>query len=211
MLEASESASVAMIDATFAAKLELESVMPVSAALREPTERRRRIDDGERRTRVPVWIARHEGVATAGLSGRRTHGILEVGPSERERPSHDVIVDLSDGEDADETFDALAGERCVTSLLEQIKNRRDAVSRDHPLALSAFNRCPQCCSDIGIGPTIENDVEEDVQIEQKTLHRYFRLRCRRCASAGTLRPAPRSSRRTGGWSSVLGGFDNRSR
>ena len=59
--------------------------------------------------------------------------------------------------------------------------------------------------------TIEDDVEEDVEIEQETLHRYFRLRCRRCASAGTPRAAPRSMRRTGVSSSDLGGFDNRSR
>ena len=105
----------------------------------------------------------------------------------------------------------LAGERRVTSLLEQIENRRHAVSGDQTLAFSAFDRCSQSRRDIGIRRTIENHVEEDVEIEQKTLHRYFRLRYRRCASAGTPRAAPRSIRSTGVWSSALGGFDSRSR
>lgn len=78
----------------------LDEPPAVTLFLREPTERRRRIDDGERCIGVAVWIARHEGVATAGLSGGRADGILEVRPGERERPSHNVIVDLSDGEDA---------------------------------------------------------------------------------------------------------------
>jgi hypothetical protein len=47
--------------------------------------------------------------------------------------------------------------------------------------------------------------------QQETLHRYFRLRRRRCALAGTPRAAPRSIRRTGVWSSDFGGFDKRSR
>ena len=38
---------------------------------------------------------------------------------------------------------------------------------------------------------------KDVQIEQEAFHRYFRLRCRRCASAGTPRATPRSIRSTG--------------
>ena len=109
-----------------------------------------------------LWIARHEGIASAGLGSGRANGILEVRPGERERPSHNVIVDLRDGEDADETFDALAGKCRITSLLEQIENRRDAVSGDHTVTLSAFDRCPQSCRDIGIGRTIENHVEEDV-------------------------------------------------
>jgi hypothetical protein len=144
--------------------------------VREPTERGRRIDHGKRCIGVPLWIARHQGVASASLGSGRANSILEVRPGERERPSHNVFVDLRDGKDADETFDALAGKCRITSLLEQIENRRDAVSGDHTMALSAFDRCPQSCRDIGIGRTIENHVEKDVQIEQKTLHRYFRLR-----------------------------------
>jgi hypothetical protein len=33
----------------------------------------------------------------------------------------DGVIDRSDGEDVHETFHALAGERCVTSLLEQLE------------------------------------------------------------------------------------------
>ena len=145
-------------------------------SVREPTQRRRRIDHRERCIGVPLWIARHQGVASASLGSGRADGILEVRPGERERPSHNVVVDLRDGEDADETFDALTGKCRITSLLEQIENRRNTVSGDHTVALSPFDRCPQGCCDIGIGRTIENHVEKDVEIEQKTLHRYFRLR-----------------------------------
>ena len=62
--------------------------------------------------------------------------------SQRERASDDVVVDRCDGEDANETPHALAGERRVTSLLEEIENRRDAVGGDHAVALSAFDRRP---------------------------------------------------------------------
>ena len=132
--------------------------------LREPTERRRRVDYRERWLGVPVWIACHKGIATAGFGGRRADGILEIGPGQRERPSDDVVIDRCDSEDANETFHALAGERRVTSLLEQVENRRDAVGGDHAVALSAFDRCPQGGCDISIWWTVENDVEEDVQI-----------------------------------------------
>ncbi|HSC29330.1 MAG TPA: hypothetical protein VLD67_18785 [Vicinamibacterales bacterium] len=48
---------------------------------------------------------------------------------------------------------------------------------DHPVSLPAFDRCPQRRREISIGWAVQNDVEKDVQIQQKTLHRYFRLRC----------------------------------
>ena len=79
------------------------------------------------------------------------------------------------------------------------------------VGLAALDGCPQRSCYISIWWTVESDIEEDVQVEEKALHRYFRLRCRRCASAGTPRAAPRSIRSTGVWSSVLGGFDSRSR
>ena len=183
----------------------------VTLFLREPTERRSRIDHRQRRVRVPIRIACHQGVAAAGFGSRRADGILEIRPGQRECPSDDGVINRSDGEDANETFHALAGERRVTSLLEEVENRRDAVGGDHAVGLSAFDRRPQRGRDISAGRTVENDVEEDVQVKQKALHRYFRLRCLRCASAGTPRAAPRSIRRTGVWSSALGGFDRRSR
>ena len=158
-----------------------------------------------------VWVACHNGVATTGFGSRRADGILEIRPRKRKRPSDDVVIDRRDAEDANQTLDALASERCVTSLLEQIENRGDAVSGDHTVAFPSFDRRPQRGGDISVGWTVENHVEEDIEVEQKTLHRYFRLRCRRCASAGTPRAAPRSIRRTGVWSSALGGFDSRSR
>ena len=40
---------------------------------------------------------------------------------------------------------------------------------------------PTRSRDIGVGRPFDNHVEEDVQIQQETLHRYFRLRCRRRA------------------------------
>ena len=62
----------------------------ITLFLREPTERRRRIDHGERCIEVPVWIARDEGVATAGLSG----GIGSEGPGGRVRTT--FYVDMPD-------------------------------------------------------------------------------------------------------------------
>jgi hypothetical protein len=53
---------------------------------------------------ITLRIRHHEAVATAGLSGGRADGILEVRPGERERPSHNIAVDLSDGDDGNETF-----------------------------------------------------------------------------------------------------------
>ena len=170
---------------------------PIKTLLCEPTERRSRVDHWKRCIGVPVGIACHKSIAVTGFGGCRADGILEIRPGQGERASDDLVVDRCNGEDANETLHALAGEGRVTSLLEEVEDRRDAVGGYHAVALSAFDRCPQRSCDIGIWWTIENDVEEDVQVEEKTLHRYFRLRCRRCASAGTPRAAPRSRRSTG--------------
>jgi len=45
--------------------------------------------------------------------------------------------------------------RCITSLLEPIENRREAVGGDHTVALSAFDRCPLRGCDISVGRAIE--------------------------------------------------------
>ena len=138
---------------------------PVTLFLREPTQRRRRVDHREWCIGVPVWIACHKGVATTCFGSRRADGILEIRPRQRECPADDAVIDRSDGEDANETSHPLASERRVTSLLEEVENRRDAVGGDHAVALSAFERCPQRGSNISVGRTIENDVEEDVQVK----------------------------------------------
>jgi hypothetical protein len=112
----------------------------VTLFLREPTERRRRVDHRERCIGVPVWNACHKGVATTGFGSRRTDGIFEIRPSQRECPSDDIVIDRTCGEGANETFHALAGERRVTGVLEEVENRRDAVGGNHAVTLSAFDR-----------------------------------------------------------------------
>ncbi len=184
-------------DAVFFEPIRVFGLTPSSERfpiLASPAEGCGRIDHRERGIGIAAWITCHKGVATAGFGRRRADGIFEVRPRQRECPSDDVVIDRSDGEDANETFHALARERRVTSLLEEVEDRGDAVGEDHPVPLSAFDGCPQRGGDIRVGRTVEDDVEEDVQIQQKTLHRYFRMRCRRCASAGTPRAAPRSIR-----------------
>ena len=89
---------------------------------------------------VPVWIACHQGIAVSGFGGCRADGSLEIRPSQCERPSDDVVIDRCDGEDANETLHALAGERRVTSLLQEVEDRRDAVGWHHAVALSALDR-----------------------------------------------------------------------
>ena len=61
--------------------------------LREPAERRRRVDHWERSIGRAAWIACDQGVATAGFGGRRADGILEIWPGQRERAS-DVEDDV---------------------------------------------------------------------------------------------------------------------
>jgi hypothetical protein len=63
-------------------------------------------------------IACHEGVASAGFGGGRADGVLEVRPGERERPSHDLVVDRSHGEHANQSFDTSAGKCCATGFLK---------------------------------------------------------------------------------------------
>ena len=163
----------------------------------EPTERRRRVDHRKRCIGVTVGIACDKSIAVTGFRGCRADSILEIRPGESQRTSDDVGVDRCNGEDANETLHALASEGRVTSLVEEVEDCRDKVCGHHTVAVPALDRCPQCSCDIGIWWTVENDIEEDVEVEEKTLHRYFRLRCRRCASAGTPRAAPRSMRSNG--------------
>jgi len=56
-------------------------------------------------------------------SAAAAHRHPEVRPGKGERTSYDVVIHRRDSEDANETFDAFASERCVTRLLEQIENR----------------------------------------------------------------------------------------
>lgn len=136
--------------------------LAVSLFLREATERSRRVDHRKRCIGVPVWIACHKGIAATGFGGGRADGILEIGPGQRERPSDDVVIDGCNSEYADQTFHARAGKSRVTSLLQEVENRRDAVGGHHAVTLPAFDRCPQRSCDVSIWWTVENDVEEDV-------------------------------------------------
>lgn len=80
---------------------------------------------------MPLGTARHERVATAGLCGGRTHGILEIRPGRGQRPPHDVVVDGRDAEHADESLDALVGKFSPTSLLQDMEDGGHAVGRNH--------------------------------------------------------------------------------
>jgi pimeloyl-ACP methyl ester carboxylesterase len=128
----------------------------------EPTERRGRVDHRKRCIGVTVGIACDKSIAVTGFRGCGADGILEIRPGESQRTSDDVVVDRCNGEDANETLHALAGEGRVTSFLEEVEDRRDTVGGHHAVALPALDRCPQRSCDIGIWWTVENDIEEDV-------------------------------------------------
>ena len=74
-----------------------------SLFLRQPDEGCGRINHRERGIGVAAWITCHKGVAAAGFGRRRADGIFEIRPRQRECPSDDVVIDRSDGEDANES------------------------------------------------------------------------------------------------------------
>lgn len=143
----------------------------------QPAESGGRIDHRQWRIRVAIGIARHERIAIAGLGGGGADGILEVRPAQGQRPLDDIVVDRRDAEYADESLDALAGKPGPTSPFQDVEDRCHAMGRNQPLPVAPFNGRPQRRRDISIRLPIEDDVEEDVEVEQEPLHRYFRSTC----------------------------------
>ena len=149
-----------------------------SLFLRQPTERRSGVSHRQWCVRVPARIAGHECVATSGFGGRRTHGILEVRPRQPERPSHDILVDRSYIEDANQTCDPVAGKRSTASFLEEIEDRRHSVCGNDSAAAPSLNGGPKRRRGVRAG-TIEDHIQNDVEIEEKRLQRYLRTMCLR--------------------------------
>jgi hypothetical protein len=100
----------------------------------------------------------------------RTHSIFEVRPARDQRPSNDTVIDGSDAEDAHQPFDALPGERRISSLLEKIKDRCETVRGDEATTVPIFDCRPQGRGGVGAGFTIEDHVQNDIEIEQISRH-----------------------------------------
>lgn len=149
--------------------------MKISLAF-QPAQSGDRVDHRNWDVGKSCRITGHDGIAAAGLGRSSAHCIFKIGPRERERAPHDRLIYGRDAKHTDQPLDTLSGERSAASFLYQIEDRRDSVSGDQTSSLAGFDCSPNRCGRIGIRATIQEYIEDHIEVEKERLHRYFRAR-----------------------------------
>jgi hypothetical protein len=142
----------------------------------EPGHCRTRVENRKGRASEPRRVARRDGVASRNDRRRRADGIFEIRPGKKECVPKDLFVHTRGAKDGEQLLDDAAGERRPPSPARQVVGRRESMGRKVPDCGAALDCSPESRGGPGVNGSLQEDVKNDVDIEEKFLQRYFSRR-----------------------------------
>lgn len=139
----------------------------------EPGHRRARVEHRKRRVPESSRVARREDVATGGNRARSADGILVVRQRKREGAAEDGFVDSGRSKDRKKILDHPPREASSAGAPSEVVDHRHAMCRDEAGSGAALDRAPESSRRGDVRFSFQENVEQDVDVEEDLLHRYF--------------------------------------
>jgi hypothetical protein len=143
------------------------------ASTGEPGHCRARVEDGKGRVSEPRRVARRDGVASRDDRRRHADGIFEIRPGKCECTPKDLFVHARCAKDGEQLSDDVASERRPPRAARQVVGGRESMGRKVPDCGAKLDCSPQGYGGRGVNGSLQQHVQNDVDVEEEFLQRYF--------------------------------------
>ena len=134
-----------------------------------------RIENGQTGATEPP-IASDDRDTSCLLRCDRADGVFEVGPSQGRRLLQHASVHGGDSEYGQDVGQAAIREFAATPSTDEVVQRRDRMRRQDCLDTARLREGPERRGRVDEGRPVEEHVENDVQVDEDSSHRYFLTR-----------------------------------
>src|SRR5580658_6095902 len=151
----------------------------------------------ERRSTKPFGVPCHDVITARQPCRCCCHRVLEVGTRQLQGLLYDRAIDCRDSKHPQNRGDDSSGFGGAGFFLDQGVDCCDGMSRQQPFRHACFDRGPCRRASLDVWLPVQQDIEDYIDIEKNSFHRYFAARCLLYPVRSALASDPRTERRIG--------------